>query len=352
MQTCSASGAWPPTGEGPSPPACSRTLKAVCEVLFWSERNWQKEVVRQPHHYRLFKIPAAAWMERCYLQNGLRYIFGAVVVSVSVQAVLLPLLIIYFHRLSVVSLLLNIGVSILLAVLALVALTALLVAQISVNLAEPLFQLAHALDWLMVHSVDPFARLGLASLRLPEYSGWASLIYLLYYVPLVFLLVEISRWRPLGRPAVMTAKRDKRVFLAIVAQLVMLAVVVWHPLSAGRPDGKLHIDFLDVGPGAPGLRWMPVGTTLLVDGGGRPSFAKPETESPAIPDGEGRRDAATASSFERETRSIGETVVAGDLWWRGLDRGDYVLATHADADHIDGLNDVLANFAVTSGFVG
>jgi competence protein ComEC len=351
IQTCSAIGAWRPTRERPYPPACSRTLKALCEVLFWSERNWQREVVRQPHHYRLFKIPIAAWMEQRYLQNGLRYIFGAVVVSVSVQAVLLPMLIIYFHRLSVVSLLLNIGVSILLAVLALVALTALLFAQISVTLAEPLFKLAHALDWLMVHSVDPFARLGLASLRLPEYSGWASLIYVVYYFPLVFLLVEISRWRPLGRP-VMTGKRDKRVRLALVAQFAMLAVVVWHPLSSGRPDGKLHIDFLDVGQGDAALVTMPDGTTLLVDGGGRPSFAIPATEFPAAPGGVGLGDAATTGSFERETRSIGETVVAEYLWWRGLDRVDYVLATHADADHIDGLNDVLANFDVRSAFVG
>jgi competence protein ComEC len=132
----------------------------------------------------------------------------------------------------------------------------------------------------------------------------------------------------------------------------MLAVVVWHPLSAGRSDGKLHIDFLDVGQGDAALVTMPDGTTLLIDGGGRPSFAKPAIESPAAADGVGRGDAASTGSFERETRSIGETVVAEYLWWRGLDRVDYVLATHADADHIDGLNDVLANFTVRSAFVG
>ena len=39
------------------------------------------------------------------------------------------------------------------------------------------------------------------------------------------------------------------------------------------------------------------------------------------------------------------------MWWRGLDAVDYVLATHADADHIDGLNDVLRNFTVDSAIV-
>jgi competence protein ComEC len=34
------------------------------------------------------------------------------------------------------------------------------------------------------------------------------------------------------------------------------------------------------------------------------------------------------------------------LWWRGLTRIDYLVATHADADHIDGLNDIARNFKV------
>jgi competence protein ComEC len=44
-------------------------------------------------------------------------------------------------------------------------------------------------------------------------------------------------------------------------------------------------------------------------------------------------------------------VVSEYLWWRGLDRVDYILATHADADHIDGLNDVARNFNVRAAFV-
>jgi competence protein ComEC len=69
---------------------------------------------------------------------------------------------------------------------------------------------------------------------------------------------------------------------------------------------------------------MPDGTTLLVDGGG--------------------------NTFEA-ARRIGETVVSEYLWWRGLSEVDYVLATHADTDHIDGLNDVLKNFNVRGALV-
>jgi competence protein ComEC len=110
-------------------------------------------------------------------------------------------------------------------------------------------------------------------------------------------------------------------------------------LSSGRPDGKLHIDFLDVGQGDSALVTMPDGTTLLVDGGGRPSFL----QTP--------KDGTATEPQESQTRSIGEAVVSEYLWWRGLDHVDYILATHADADHIDGLNDVAQNFRVRSAFV-
>lgn len=322
LQKLSAIGAWYPTGDSPYPPNCSRGLKALCEILFWRERNWKREIARSTHHYRLFKAPAAVWLERYRLQPCLRYVFGAMVVSVAVQIVLLPQMILYFHRLSLSSLVLNVVVSVLLAVLAAVAFLSLLVVQISVVVAAPLIKLAEAINWLMVHSVDPFAGVGSASWRLPEYSGRPWIIYVFYYLPLLAIAIALDRWEPLAR----STKPKRRARPLMLAQALLIAILVLHPFSARRSDGKLQVDFLDVGQGDAALITIPDGTTLLVDGGGRP--------------------------FERASRSIGESVVAEHLWWRGLDRVDYVLATHADADHTDGLNDVVRNFTVGAALVG
>jgi competence protein ComEC len=62
-------------------------------------------------------------------------------------------------------------------------------------------------------------------------------------------------------------------------------------------------------------------------------------------------DDPLAQPFERDARSIGEAVVSEYLWWRGLDQVDYILATHADADHMEGLNDVARNFSVRAALV-
>ena len=320
----SAIGAWYPSRSTPYPPVCSRILRTVCEILFWREQKWQQELARSSHNYRLFKTEAARWVERYHMQPVLRYTFGAIVVSGSVQLMLLPLMIVYFHRLSLSSLVLNIVVSVLLAALVAIAMLALLLANISTALSAPLFRLADALDWAMVHSVDPFSSFGLASLRLPEYSGPAVLLYAVYYLPFLFLIVALLHWQPLGPRRQRECKLHRYVPPLAFAQLLLLAVLVAHPLSAARADGKLRVDFLDVGQGDSALVTMPDGTTLLVDGGGNPNDA-------------GRR--------------IGETVVSEYLWWRGLSQIDYVLATHADADHIDGLNDVLKNFSVRAALI-
>ena len=340
-------GSWHPTRETPQPPAGVHWLKVFSETLFWSEREWRREMSRANYSYRLFKTPLAARLEKLHVQRGLRYAFGAIVVSASVQLVLLPLLIIYFHRFSFAALVLNIWVGALMALLALTALAALLISQLNAWLAAPLFKLATGLNWLMVHSVDPFTNAGIASVRLPEYTGWHSIIYLLYYAPLVALAVALARWNPFARPPEdVKRRRWSLVFKprhAATAFVAMFALIVAHPFSAGRPDGRLRIDFLDVGQGDAALITMPDGTTLLVDAGGRPQFNyAPRAAS----------DDETTATFERDTRSIGEAVVSEYLWWRGLDHVDYIMATHADADHIDGLNDVARNFRVRAAIVG
>ncbi|HKU74224.1 MAG TPA: DNA internalization-related competence protein ComEC/Rec2, partial [Pyrinomonadaceae bacterium] len=320
----SAIGAWYPSRSTPYPPACSRTVKTFCEILFWREKKWAQELARSSHKYRLFKSEAARWAARYHVQSVLRYMFGAVVVSASVQLMLLPLMIVYFHRLSLSSLVLNIVVSVLLAALVVIAMLALIVSQVSVGLSAPLIKLADAIDWIMIHSVDPFSSLGLASLRLPEYSGPAASLYAVYFLPLFFLIIALLHWQPLGSRLQRECKLRRYVPLLSFAQLLLLTVLVLHPLSAVRVDGKLRVDFLDVGQGDSALITMPDGTTLLVDAGG---------------------------NTNDNSRRIGETVVSEYLWWRGLSQIDYVLATHADADHIDGLNDVLKNFSVRGALI-
>ena len=325
-------GKWRPTAETPYPPVCTRWVKVLSELLFWSEDSFQKHLATSPQRYRLFKASLASVLERLHLQFALRYMFAAGVVSVGVQVVLLPFQIIYFHRLSLAFVVLNIVVGFLLALLAALALLAVAIAPVSSFVGSGLVSIAEAISYLMTRSVDPFTSVGLGSLRLPEYSGKTWWLYVLYFVPLLWLIVRLNAWCPLSRSETQKSKRTVPIF--VLAQVLMIGVLLVHPFSEMSTGGRLQVDFLDVGQGDSALVTMPDGTTLLIDGGGRPNFLN------------SKRNADDGPQFERDSRNIGEAIVSEYLWWRGLDHIDLVLPTHADADHIDGLNDVVKNFRV------
>ena len=333
-------GTWRPTMVTPYPPQCSLWLKKLSEALFWSQREWRAEMAASNIKYRLFKTPIAAKLERWRLQRILRYALSAIVISASVQLVLLPLMILYFHRVSIASLLLNIFVGVFMAVLALTALVVVLVSQVSTMLGGLLVVFAERMNWLMTHLVDPFSVIGLASIRLPHYSGWAASIYAVYFSFLLVLVRAVWKWNPLRAHAPSFRRNRQIMRIATVGFAATLVIVVLHPYSAAQPEGRLHVEFLDVGQGDSALVTAPDGTTILIDGGGQPSLSWTNNDSEV---GEPR--------FERDTRSVGERVVSEYLWSRGLDRVDYLIATHADADHIDGLNDIARNFKVRAAIV-
>ncbi len=330
-------GEWRPVRATPRPPRCAPCWRTLGELLFWSERRHRKELERSTHSYRLFKTLWAARLERLRVQRVLRYIFGAALVSLAVQYVLLPVQVLYFHRLSPASLVLNVFVGVLLVILSFSALVAAVLSIVSPTMAAPFVSIAEAASRLASHGVEPFNAVGLSSLRPAEYSGAAAIVYVVYYVPLLYLMLRAVRRRALTSVAIVDeghAVRTQLIRCAGFASVVLALLIVFHPLSAGRPDGRLRVDFLDVGQGDAALLTMPDGTTLLVDGGGRPRFDAREG-------GEG-----SAEPFERDARGIGDAVVSEYLWRRGLARVNFILPTHADADHIEGLNDVASNFKV------
>ena len=342
-------GEWRPTAEKPFPPNISVWLKRFCEMLYWREASWEIESKQQIWSAGLFKSPYLKVLEAKGLQNIARYLFEGVLVSLIVQIWLLPLTIYYFHRVSIASVLLNLWVGFFIALESFAAVIALFFAEFSTTLAFPLIKLTEALNWILLLLPDFFVENSWASFRVPVYSGAMKAVYFLYFLPILFWTIALYKWKPFDlisnfKFQITDKKNNSKFFLRFSSTLLLLflVVIVFHPFSSPTADGRLHIDFLDVGQGDAALVTFPNGQTMLVDGGGKPNFnslyVKRETEEPEL--------------FEPDAGTIGESVVSQFLWEKGYSQIDYILATHADADHIQGLTDVAKNFRVRAAFFG
>ncbi|MCP9493359.1 MAG: ComEC/Rec2 family competence protein [Pyrinomonadaceae bacterium MAG19_C2-C3] len=350
-------GQWRPTTATPRPPRCSPMWRTIGESLFWSERAWREEQATMIWRYRLIKTPLAAWLERRRVQRLARYVFAAIVISGSVQIVMLPLMVLYFHRFSFAAFVLNIWTGFAFIVMSAAGIVALIIAEVSTPFASPFVWLTEAMSSVATYGVDPFVRLGITGFRVPEYHGWQWFVYPLYFVPLVVLIARLKSWDAVRQTIDDERPRKwyetRRVTAASCVMLILFGVTILaHPYSADIKADVLRVDFLDVGQGDAALVTLPDGTTMLVDGGGRVGFSRrtQRTNDKASDTDDDNND--VAPDFEPDTPRIGEAVVSEYLWWRGLDRVDYLVATHADADHIEGLSDVARNFNVRAAFVG
>lgn len=331
-------GRWTPTAQRPFPPNVPRWLKKLCESLYWQEIAWTIESRRQIWTARLFKSPYPPARVIDTVQKLIRYLFEALLVSLIVQMCMLPLSIWYFHRVSVAGIVLNIWVGVFLAIESFAAVIAACIGQISGFLSQPVYLFANKVNWVLLALPRLLSQTSWSNFRLPAYTGKGIFLYIAYFLPVLVLAVALNRWRPFELQRNVNIHKARTIRMATVSLVILVIAMVFHPFSAPGIDGRFHIDFLDVGQGDAALVTFPDGQTLLVDGGGkrRSVVYDPENEEP----------------FEADTRSIGEAVDSAFLWYRGYSNVDYILATHGDADHIQGLADVTRNFTVGTAIFG
>lgn len=330
-------GTWTPTASEPFPPNVPNWLTRLCETIYWNNEAWRIESKRNIWTARLTKSPCLPTQWIGGGQRLVRYLFEGVLFSLIVQIWMLPLTVVYFHRVSIASVLLNLWVGTFIAIESFAAVAGVLLGYFGEALARPFFAFAEIADALMIALPRLFSDNGWASFRLPAYSGPGRVFCFLFFIPVIALTIALGRWKPFQLRDV-SSLIDRWILLPSFSALaVLLSIIVFHPFSSPSSDGRLHIDFLDVGQGDAALVTFPDGQTLLIDGGGRINYRMAEDRE--VP-------------FVRDVRGIGEAVVSEFLWYRGYSRIDHILATHADADHIQGLTEVAKNFKIGSALFG
>jgi competence protein ComEC len=241
-----------------------------------------------------------------------------IVVSCVVELAMTLPMAVYFHRITIFALPVNLLILPLLVVLMPAALLTLLVLVIWPSAAVVPATLVALVMHFGVGLVHLFGSMTLGDFRIPNpLLGQSAAFCLMLGAAIVLAHESFSRNQRWMR-------RGAWVALAMAA----LAAVI--PRPAERPQGAMLMEAIDVGQGDSLLIVTPDGKTLLVDGGGF---------------GGGPRQAP--QDFD-----IGEEVVSPALWARGIRHLDAVALSHAHSDHISGLFAVLRNFHPDELWVG
>jgi competence protein ComEC len=241
-----------------------------------------------------------------------------VVVSCVVELAMTLPMAVYFHRITIFALPVNLLILPLLMVLMPAALLTLFLLAVWPAAAVVPATVVALVMHFGIGLVHLFGSMTLGDFRIPNPLLSQSAAFCALLGAAILLahesLARGTRWMRLGA----------------WAALAMAALAAVMPRPVERPKGALLMEAIDVGQGDSLLIITPDGKTLLVDGGGF---------------GGGPRQAP--QDFD-----IGEDVVSPTLWARGIRHLDVVALSHAHSDHISGLFAVLRNFHPDELWVG
>lgn len=236
-------------------------------------------------------------------------------VTLSATLGTLPLILLYFNRLSLITLAANVIVVPILGIIAVpFCLFIVLAVPVSASLADIIIRTSAHFVRISLWLVDWFAALPWSSVYVPTPTLLEVGAFYLLLGSAGYLL---DQWngREDGAPRKLLL-RWKVIPLCLILFFVGDGIHM-HLLS--RQTGILSLTAVDVGQGSAILIRFPGGKRMLVDGGG----------------------------FFDDTFDVGKYVMAPFLWHERILRIDTVALTHPHPDHLQGLLYILDNFHVS-----
>ncbi len=256
---------------------------------------------------RTFERALARFTSAARAQKVVGLINEALIVTLAAQITTIPIILYYFGRLSLVTLLTNF---LILPVQSWVMIWGGIATLLGL-VVRPLGQVVGWVAWVFltytIEMVRLTARVPFASVPV-KMESWMVWGYYAFLVGLTWWLAQ-SRERRSELWSKFNSRIEAKVLVGAAVILLVLAFSVWRSL----PDGRLHVVFLDVGQGDAIFIQTPSGKQVLVDGG--PS------------------ETAVLSQLGRQM----------PFWDRTL---DVVVLTHPDSDHVTGLVPVLERYQV------
>ncbi|MHB8485383.1 MAG: DNA internalization-related competence protein ComEC/Rec2 [Candidatus Acidiferrales bacterium] len=277
----------------------------------------------------------SAWAEPLFtvpVRLGLR-LWEVLLLSFCIQLGMMPLLALYFRRVSLSGPVSNVPAVLLTTLIVPLGFLSLMATYVWSALAAVIAKATGLLVACLLSSVGWFSRLPRMSWRIPGPPHWFLAVFMTILACLAAIAWSAAQQVERNRVATGNMRKHRTLeWLTLFALLASAVVVGTYPFEPGIARGKLEAAVLDVGQGDSIFVSFPDGRTMLIDGGGAAGAERVGGYQSGI--------------------DVGEQVVSPYLWTRGVKKLDVVLLSHAHHDHIDGLRAVLNNFRVGQLWVG
>lgn len=220
-----------------------------------------------------FADPMSQWF-RSLLERGLpsstanlihTFLNEPLIVSLAAQIATLPLIVLYFGRFSIVSLVVNVLIVPMQTILLVLGMVAVGVTFLSPAIGSILYWIdMFFLSW-SIEVVRRFAQLPFADAALNIDSRLIQALYVSLFGGAIMSAIRPPWWIRLVN---FITQRTMFVLVSIVGVVIPILMV---GMVVSRPDGQLHVWMLDVGHSNAILLQTPKGAHMLVDGGRFPS---------------------------------------------------------------------------------
>jgi competence protein ComEC len=288
------------------------SFAAVLSLLFLMPRL--TALLPTPLSIDFSSLTGKAWVVY-NMKKALRAFILFFFASLSATLGTLPLIILYFNRLSLITLAANLLVVPILGIIAIpFCLFIVLTVPISSTMTSFIVQISELLVRISLSIVDELAALPWSSVYVATPTFLEITAFYLLLISLGFCL-DSSRNKREDLPPRRMVFIWKIIFICVIFFFIFDGILThFRDLHTGR----LVFTAVDVGQGSATLIRFPGGNRILVDGGG----------------------------FFDESFDVGKYVLAPFLWNERINRIDAVVLTHPHPDHLQGLLFIVENFQV------
>lgn len=260
------------------------------------------------------------------------YIKESISVTVSANIVIIPIMMYTFNTISLSFVISNLLAGAILGIIVLYAFALILLYMVLHKFISPLFIILNLMLKILIFiahicSLIPFSKIYVVTPKI----GLMILFYLFLYLLVkkqdsnaiisLFSVKKFSFIKPKSDKINLNSEILSKKTIAFFTIVIIILNFIYPVLTSKRDN--LEVNFIDVGQGDSTLIRVS-NKTILIDGGG--------------------------SSYG-ETFDVGEQTLFPYLLDRGINTIDYVIVSHFDSDHCQGLNFIMENMKVKNAII-